>query len=86
MPKYQKKIQVLLTEEQFRDLEEIAAQQKKKLGALVREAIEEYHLKQANQRRISNAVDRLLSLPEQPVPENYQAWEAEYKKTKYSCQ
>jgi len=86
MPKYQKKIQVLLTEEQFRDLEEIAAQQKKKLGALVREAIEEYHLKQANQRRISNAVDRLLSLPEQPVPENYRAWEAEYKKTKYSCQ
>ena len=86
MPKYQKKIQVLLTEEQFQDLAEIAAQQKKKLGALVREAIEEYHLKKANQRRISNAVDRLLNLPELPVPENYQEWEAEYQKSKYTCQ
>ena len=85
MPKYQKKIQVLLTEEQFRDLVEIAAQQKKKLGALVREAIEECHLKQVSQRRISNAVDRLLSLPESPVPENYHEWETEYQKNKDSC-
>ena len=84
MSKYQKKIQVLLTEEQFRDLVDIAAQQNKKLGALVREAIEECHLKQASQRRISKAVDRLLSLPAQPLPEDYQAWEAEYQKGKYS--
>ena len=85
MPKYKKKIQVLLTEEQFRDLVEIASQQKKKLGALVREAIEECHLKKANQRRISNAVDRLLAVPELPVPENYKEWETEYQKNKYSC-
>lgn len=85
MPKYQKKIQVLLTEEQFRDLVEIAAQKKKKLGTLVREAIEECHLKQVNQRRISNAVDRLLSLPESPATKNYQEWETEYQKNKYSC-
>ena len=85
MAKYQKKIQVLLTDEQFQDLLEIAEQQKKKLGVLVREAIEEYHLKKANQRRISKAVNRLLSLSEQPVPENYQDWEAEYQKNKYSC-
>jgi hypothetical protein len=84
MSKYQKKIQVLLTEEQFRDLGEIAARQKKKLGTLVREAIEEYHLKQAKQRRIAEAVDRLLSLPEVPVPEDYQEWEEEYLKKKYS--
>ena len=83
MAKYQKKIQVLLTEEQFQDLVKIASQQKKKLGVLAREAIEEFHLKKANQRRIANAVDQLLSLPEQPVPENYQEWEAEYQKDKY---
>ena len=77
---------MLLTEEQFRDLVEIAEQQDKKLGVLVREAIEEYYLKQANQRRISNAVDRLMSLPELPVPDNYQEWETEYQKNKYSCQ
>jgi hypothetical protein len=30
-------------------------------------------------------VDRLLSLPEVPVPEDYQEWEAEYLARKYSC-
>ena len=84
MPKYQRKIQVLLTEEQFRALGEIAAQQEKKIGTLVREAIEEYHLKKAKQHRIAKAVDKLLSLPEVTVPENYQEWEAEYLKNKYS--
>lgn len=86
MSKYQRKIQVLLTEEQYQDLFEIAAKQNKKLGALVREAIEECHLKQAAQQRISKAVDRLLALPEQPVPEDYQEWEGEYQKGKYSDQ
>ncbi len=83
MPKYNKKIQVLLTDDQFRDLVEIAEQHKKKLGVMVREAIEEYHLKEAKQRRISKAVDRLLALPEVPAPENYQEWETEYQKGKY---
>jgi len=86
MPKYSKKVQVLLTEKQHKDLEEIAAQRKKKIGSLVREAIEEYHLKTKKQREIADAVDRLLSLPEVPVPDDYQKWEAEYLRGKYSCQ
>lgn len=86
MPKYLKKVQVLLTEQQLKELEEIAAQQKKKLGTLVREAIEEYHLKKKKEREISEAVDRILSLPETPSPKDYQQWEAEYLKKKYSCQ
>lgn len=77
MPKYQKKIQVLLTDEQFRDLGKIAEQRRKKLGTLVREAIEEYHLKQAKQRRIAEAVDRLLALPDVPAPENWEQFEEE---------
>jgi hypothetical protein len=85
MPKYQRKIQVLLTDEQFLDLDRIAKEQHKKLGTLVREAIEEYHLRQAKQRRIADAVDRLLALPEAPAPENYQEWEMEYQKGKFSC-
>jgi len=85
MPKYLKKIQVLLTEEQFKDLGEIASRQKKKLGTLVREAIEECHLKKNKRRRIAEAVDRLLSLPEVSAPEDYQQWETEYLKEKYSC-
>lgn len=67
MPKYAKKIQVLFSEEQFRDLETLASREHKKLGALVREAVVEYHLKKAKQRRIIEAVDRLLAFPETPV-------------------
>ena len=85
MAKYSKKVQVLLTEQQLKDLEEIASRNHKKLGALVREAIEEYHLKRNKQQKIAEAVDRLLALPEVPVPEDYQKWEAEYLKGKYSC-
>ena len=84
MPRYSKKIQVLLSEEQFRNLEKIAAHRKEKLSALVREAIEEYHLKKAKQRRIADAVNKLPALPEAPVPENYQEWEAQYLEKKYS--
>ena len=86
MPKYLKKVQVLLTERQYTDLEEIASRQGKKLGTLVREAIEEYHLKKKKQREIAEAADRILSMPEVPVPEDYQEWEKEYLEKKYSCQ
>jgi hypothetical protein len=85
MAKYLKKVQVLLTDQQFKDLEEIASKNHKKLGTLVREAIEEYHLKKKKQQKIAEAVDRLLSLPEVPAPEDYQKWEAEYLEGKYSC-
>ena len=86
MAKYSKKIQVLLTEHQYKALEEISSQRKKKLGYLVREAIEEYHLKKKKRREIAEAVDRLLSLPEVSVPDDYQKWEVEYLAKKYSCQ
>ena len=85
MAKYLKKVQVLLTEQQLKDLEEIASKNHKKLGTLVREAIEEYHLKKKKQQEIAEAVDRLLSLPEVPAPEDYQKWETEYLEGKYSC-
>jgi len=85
MAKYLKKVQVLLTEQQLKDLEEIASKNHKKLGTLVREAIEEYYLKKNKQQKIAEAVDRLLSLPEVPAPEDYQKWEAEYLEGKYSC-
>jgi hypothetical protein len=85
MAKYLKKVQVLLTEQQLKNLKEIASKNHKKLGTLVREAIEEYHLKNKKQKEIAEAVDRLLSLPEVPAPEDYQKWEAEYLEGKYSC-
>jgi metal-responsive CopG/Arc/MetJ family transcriptional regulator len=77
MAKYLKKVQVLLTERQLKDLEEIASKNHKKLSTLVREAIEEYYLKKKKQQDIAEAVDRLLSLPEVPVPENWEEFEKE---------
>ncbi len=77
MAKYSKKIQVLLTENQYKDLEEISSRRKKKLGFLVREAIEEYHLKKKKKREIAEAVDRLLSLPPVPAPESWEEFEKE---------
>jgi len=77
MPNYSKKVQVLLTEQQLKELEEIASRNHKKLGTLVREAIEEYHLKKNKQQKIAEAVDRLLSFPEVPAPENWEEFEKE---------
>ena len=85
MAKYSKKVQVLLTEHQREELEGIAKKNHKKLGAIVREAIEEYHLKKNKQQKIAEAVDRILSLPEVSAPEDYQKWEAEYLAGKHSC-
>ena len=76
---------MLVTEDQYRELEEIASKEHKKLGTLVRDAVVEYHLKKNKQRRIAEAVDRLLSLPEVEAPQDYQEWEAEYLRKKYSC-
>jgi hypothetical protein len=77
MPKYKRKIQVLLTEEQFKGLEEIASKEGRKLGTLVREAVAEYHLKKKRKREIAEAVERLLALPPTPVPETWEELEEE---------
>jgi hypothetical protein len=77
MLKYSKKIQVLLTERQYKDLEELSIKRKKKLGYLVREAVEEYHLKEKKKQEIAAAADRLLSLPEVPVPDSWEDFEKE---------
>lgn len=77
MPKYSKKIQVLVTEQQYKDLEELAKKQKKKLSLLVREAVEEYHLKKKKDQEIAEAVDRLLSLPKVPAPDSWEEFEKE---------
>jgi hypothetical protein len=77
MTRYSKKVQVLLTAQQLKELEEIASRNHKKLGTLVREAVEEYHLKKNKQQKIAEAADRLLSLPEVPAPENWEEFEKE---------
>lgn len=83
--KYTQRVQVLFTEKQYKALEELAAQQHKKLGTLVRDAVEEIYLKEEKIKRMKDAVDSLLQLagesPDQPS-EDWVKWEKEYEKIK----
>jgi len=82
---YTKKAQVLLTEEEYKALVEIAARTRKKLGTLIREAVEKIYVEQKKKSQIVGAIDRLLSMPPTPAPEDYQQWEKEYSKLKQAC-
>ena len=84
MRKYEKKAQVLLTERQYRDLQAIAEQQQKPLGALLRDAAEEVYLKQNRSHDKAQAVQALLSLTETEVPDEYHDWEEQYLSHKAS--
>jgi len=75
---YAKKAQVLLTEEEYKTLEQIAARTQKKMSALIREAVEKVYIVESKKDRISASVDRLLSLPPVPAPKDYHEWEKEY--------
>ena len=75
---YSKKAQVLLTEQQYDTLIELAQESGKKLGTLIREAIEVVYMEKKRKENTAEAVDRLLSLPKTPVPKDYQQWEKEY--------
>ncbi|OGW15874.1 MAG: hypothetical protein A2035_06470 [Nitrospirae bacterium GWA2_42_11] len=83
--KYTQRVQVLFTEKQYKTLEELAAKEHKKLGAIVREAVEEKYLTEEKIRRMKDAVDSLLKLAEEsstPPPINWGTWEEEYTRLK----
>ena len=83
--KYTQRAQVLFTEKQYKTLEELAANSHKKLGTLIREAVEEIYLKEEKKRKIKDAVDSLLKLAGKspaPPPESWEKWEKEYSKLK----
>lgn len=84
MPKYTRKAQVLFTDQQYRDLLEMAEQAHRPLGSLLREAAERVYLKKKRAREKAQAVKELLSLKETDVPEDYQKWEEQYLEEKYS--
>jgi hypothetical protein len=56
MPRYQRKAQVLFTEDQYARLEEVAKREGKKLGTLLRDAAVQVHLRQARAREKAQAV------------------------------
>lgn len=87
MSRYTKKVQVLLTEEQYRDLAAIAAKERKRIGAVVREALERTYLAGLQRERIRRAATELLELSKTAKttpPENYHEWEEEYSRLKWA--
>jgi hypothetical protein len=87
MSRYSKKVQVLLTEEQYRYLGGIAAKEHKRIGAVVREALEQTCLAGLQRERIRRAATELLELSKTAKtapPENYHEWEEEYSRLKWA--
>ena len=87
MSRYTKKVQVLLTEEQYRELSTLAAQEHKKVGVIVREAVEQTCLAKNKQERIRQAATELLELSktaEVEPPADYHEWEEEYSRLKWA--
>lgn len=87
MSRYTKKVQVLLTEEQYRDLSTLAAQEHKKVGVIVREALEQTCLANRQRERIRHAAAQLLALSktaEVEPPADYHEWEEEYAELKWA--
>ena len=66
MAVYTRRVQAVLTEEQYQALSRLAEEMEKPLSVLIREAVEKVYLEQAEQERRRAALQRLLSL-EAPV-------------------
>lgn len=81
---YSRKAQVLLTEEEYKILEELSAKTHKKVSALIREAVEKVYVEQRRALQIKESIDHLLSLPPLDVPDDYKEWEKKYLKLKNS--
>ena len=87
MSRYTKKVQVALTEEQYRELADIAAKQHKKIGVIVREMLEQTCLADQQQERIRRAATELLELAKTAdavPPEDYHEWAEEYSRLKWA--
>jgi hypothetical protein len=72
------KVQVTLNAVQYRRLVETARRDGKKLAAVVRESVEKYCVEPERERARRKALEDLLRLPPQPVPEDYSQWKREY--------
>lgn len=66
MASYTKRVQTVLTPEQYEQLVELSEQEHKPVSALIREAIEQTYFVEMDRRRRQEALDRLLNL-EAPV-------------------
>lgn len=66
MAVYTRRVQAVLSEEQYETLSRLAQEQGKPVSALIREAVEQVYLEQADRERRRAALQHLLAL-EAPV-------------------
>jgi predicted DNA-binding protein len=62
MANYTKRVQTVLTKEQYERLMELAEQEKKPLSVMIREAIEERYFVKIDQQKRQEALANLLAL------------------------
>ncbi len=80
--RYPKKAQVLLTNEAFALLQQVAKRQKKKLGSVLREAFERLYVQKHRAEQVRSACAKLLQL-EAPTT-NWAQFESDYTTHKAS--
>lgn len=81
-PRFAKKAQVLLTAQQFDVLQQVARQQKKKLGTVLREAFARLYVERQRDSDVASACTRLLQLKAPTTP--WERFEKTYAKRKYA--
>lgn len=84
MSRYTRKVEVRLTEEQYRELAGIAAKERKRIGAVVREALEQTCLRKQRAQEKAEVIRSLLSMEATDVSEDYHEWEEEYSRLKWA--
>ena len=84
MARYQRKAQVLFTEDQYSRLLQISRRESKKLGALLPDAAEQVYLRRARAHEKAQAARELLELGPMATSDDYETWEEQYLREKYS--
>lgn len=84
MPNFSKRLQVLLTPEQYTALEVVAKRHHQPVGAAIRDAIERQIIEQERGTRRKQAAADLCTL-NLPTLNDWPVWKRQYEATKASC-
>ncbi len=79
-----KTIQIAISEEQFQELARLAARDHKTIEIVVREAVEQTCLRKHRAQEKAEAMRALLAAEPADVPSDYQEWEEEYSRLKWT--
>lgn len=84
MPNFSRRLQVLLTPEQYRALEVVAKRRHQPVGAAIREAVERQILEQERGSKRKQAAAGLCAM-KLPTLDDWSGWKRQYEATKASC-